>query len=239
MTKHDVNTYDSYARDLFDEPPAGPVGVHRGPRSVGARALPYVVVLIIALVAGALVWSLMTGEFSKITGLGGTSANTAQTSGTSSDTTKDDTATNGTSSDDSPKSDATNDASSDTNDDAKTNGDQSSDSTQSNDQSNQSDQSNDQSDQSSQVNKATSVRVVNAAGINGYAAQKKAVLDAAGYTAVQAANPTTSTLPTSTVVWYQNESDKATAEDVAAALGITDVQQTTGLDVPVVVVLVN
>ena len=64
------------------------------------------------------------------------------------------------------------------------------------------------------------------------------MLNGAGYTSVEAANPT-GTLPSASVVWYQNDADKATAQDVATTLGIADVQQTSGLDVPVVAILMN
>lgn len=47
------------------------------------------------------------------------------------------------------------------------------------------------------------------------------------------------TLPASSVVWYQNETDKATAEDVATTLGISAVEQVQGLAVPITVVLLN
>ena len=30
MAKQDKETYESYAKDMFDNPPAGPMGVHRG-----------------------------------------------------------------------------------------------------------------------------------------------------------------------------------------------------------------
>ena len=57
------------------------------------------------------------------------------------------------------------------------------------------------------MNKATQVRVVNATGIQGYAGQQADVLQTAGYTSVEATNPS-GTLPASSVVWYQNETDK-------------------------------
>lgn len=44
MAKQDKETYESYAKDMFDNPPAGPMGVHRGARSMASRALPYVIV---------------------------------------------------------------------------------------------------------------------------------------------------------------------------------------------------
>ncbi|MCH9277150.1 LytR C-terminal domain-containing protein [Bifidobacterium amazonense] len=255
MAKQDKETYESYARDSFDTPPVGPVGVHRGARSVGARTLPYLIVLIVAALAGALAWGVMTGEFSKFvsgafpnssttssttaggqSGSGSSDASGSTSSGSSSDGTgsssQDDQSASGSSSSSGSNSSGQSSDSSDSSD-------QGSSDQNSSDQ-NSSGQSSDSSDQGTQtVNKATSVRVVNAAGINGYAAEKAGVLTSAGYTSVTAANPTTDNLPSSTVVWYQNETDLATAQDVASQLGISDVQQATGIDVPVVVVLRN
>lgn len=242
MAKQDKATYDSYAPDEFDNPPVGPVGVHRGLKSVGARVTPYLVVFVIAILAGALTWSLVTGEFSKIVGLDGT--NTAQTTETNGSAGTSDSTDSGTSSDaskdDSTSSDSSDSTGSSSSDSSSNSSDANSDSDTSKSDDQNSDQNADQNaDQSAQVNKGTSIRVVNAAGINGYAAQKKTDLESAGYTAVEAANPASSNLPSSTVVWYQNDADKATAQDVASTLGITDVQQVSGLDVPVVVVLLN
>ena len=95
-----------------------------------------------------------------------------------------------------------------------------------------------QQEQAAQVNRSLSVRVVNGTGISGYAATKQGVLNQAGYANVAAANPS-GTLPASTVVWYQNDADQATAQDVANTLGISDVQQTSGLGAAIVVVLLN
>ncbi|KFI52754.1 LytR C-terminal domain-containing protein [Bifidobacterium biavatii] len=257
MAKQDKETYESYARDSFDTPPVGPVGVHRGARSVGARTLPYLIVLIVAALAGALAWGVMTGEFSKfVSGAfpnSSTSVSAGGQSGSSSNDSNDST--------DSSKKDSSSDSSSDGTDSSSSSSDQKSESTDgstssdgssSSDGTDSSDQKSDSTDQNSTdqntsstdqnaqtANKATSVRVVNAAGINGYAAQKAGVLTDAGYTNVQAANPTGDNLPDSTVVWYQNETDLATAQDVATKLGIANVQQVTGIDVPVVVVLRN
>ena len=74
--------------------------------------------------------------------------------------------------------------------------------------------------------------------VQGYAGQQADVLQTAGYTSVEATNPS-GTLPASSVVWYQNETDKATAEDVATTLGISAVEQVQGLAVPITVVLLN
>ena len=91
---------------------------------------------------------------------------------------------------------------------------------------------------SSSANLSTQVRVVNGTRKTGYAAKQAAVLTGAGYTNVVAANPS-GTLPSASVVWYQNESDLATAQDVAAKLGISNVSKVTNLSAPVVVVLMN
>ena len=88
------------------------------------------------------------------------------------------------------------------------------------------------------MDRSLSVRVINGTGISGYAATKQSVLNQAGYANVAAANPS-GTLPDATVVWYQNDADKATAEDVANALGISNVQQTSGLGASIVVILLN
>lgn len=205
----DKVTYESYEQDVFDNPPKGPVGVHRGSRSVISRIAPFVIVILVAALCGFGAWAWVTGEYKNILNLN-TSSQTAQTSGTekkdSSDTKSENTDSSNTQSD----SAATDNA----------------------DQSAQQDQA------AATVNKATQVRVINATGISGYAGQKADVLQTAGYTSVEAANPTGS-VPTSTVVWYQNEADKATAEDVASTLGISAVEQVQGLAAPITVVLLN
>lgn len=195
----DKVTYESYEQDVFDNPPKGPVGVHRGSRSVISRIAPFVIVILVAALCGFGAWAWVTGEYKNILNLN-TSSQTAQTSGTEK---KD-------SSDAKSDSAATDNA----------------------DQSAQQDQA------AATVNKATQVRVINATGISGYAGQKADVLQTAGYTSVEAANPTGS-VPASTVVWYQNEADKATAEDVASTLGISAVEQVQGLAAPITVVLLN
>lgn len=244
MAKNENETYDSYPRDGFDNPPIGPVGVHRGARSVGARMMPYIVVLIIAALVGALAWGLFSGELTKAFGGGSQTADQSQTAQSANT----DSASKNTSSDSSDSKTSSSDG--DTANQSSNTGDTNSSDTDSNDSqstqdeqnANDSQNSSDESDQSSaqsQPNKASAVRVVNATGIAGYAASKASVLTGAGYTSVTAANPTGAALPDTTVVWYQNETDKATAEDVAKTLGLTDVQQASGLDVPVVVVLRN
>ena len=62
----DKETYDSYAKDVFDNPPAGPVGVHRGARSAGARMTPFLIVLLVVALAGVGTWGVLSGMFSDV-----------------------------------------------------------------------------------------------------------------------------------------------------------------------------
>ena len=55
----DKETYDSYAKDVVDNPPAGPVGVHRGARSAGARMTPFLIVLLVVALAGVGTWGVL------------------------------------------------------------------------------------------------------------------------------------------------------------------------------------
>ena len=216
----DTMTYESYEPDSFDNPPKGPVGVHRGARSVMARLCPFIVVILVAALCGVGAWAWISGEYKNVVG---GSSQTATTSKSDSCTKDDSSSTSTDSSKDSTSDSAKSDTDSDT--------------TSSNENQN-SDQQSQQSEAIATVNKATQVRVVNATGIQGYAGQQADVLQTAGYTSVEATNPS-GTLPASSVVWYQNETDKATAEDVATTLGISAVEQVQGLAVPITVVLLN
>ncbi|WEV69981.1 LytR C-terminal domain-containing protein [Bifidobacterium sp. ESL0775] len=208
MARDERETYESYPKDAFDNPPRGPVGVHRGNTSLISRFVPYLIVVIVAVLAGLLVWGLYSGELQKtFSGHGQSSSQTASAPKTEKKKTV------------TKKKETT------------TKPDTSSDSTQQQQQ-----QAAPQP--TPQVNKQTAVQVVNGTRINGYAAKKQAVLQQSGYSSVTAANPT-GKLPTTSVVWYQNESDKATAQDVANALGITAVQQQSGIAQPIVAVLLN
>ncbi|RSX53139.1 LytR cell envelope-related transcriptional attenuator [Bifidobacterium goeldii] len=240
----DKETYTAYPKDVFDNPPAGPVGVHRGAKSVGARLAPFLAVLIIVAVIGVGVWGVFSGTFGEMMHLGSSSSqsqssssnNASSKSNTDTSDTKDSTNSSDTadqsdtSSSDTSSSDATNNDSS-----AEQNTDQNTDQT---DQNNQTDTQQTTPEQTQTANKATMVRVVNGTKISGHAASKSYVLQQAGYTNVVAANPSGS-LPSSTVVWYQNETDLATAKDVAATLGISNVAQVSDLSAPVVVVLMQ
>lgn len=214
MARDDNDTYESYEKDIFDNPPRGPIGVHQGNSSFLSRAVPYLVVIAVAAVAGVLVWSILSGEISHV--LPGKSETSSQTA---------------------KKSDAkdTDKSTKDADKDKKAE-----------EQKSQPAQQQSQPTQPAQpaqpaaptTNKQTAVAVQNGTSIAGYAAQKQSVLQQAGYTSVTAGN-VTGQAPTSTVVLYQNEADKATAQDVANTLGIAAVQQQSGLATPIVVVLLN
>lgn len=232
MAKQDKETYDSYEKDVYDNPPAGPMGVHRGARSAASRAMPYVIVIIVALLAGLLFWGVYSGEINNLKmpwssqespttssaekSKSGESKSKSQSDSASGDKTD---ASNADSSTDSQQNDQNTDQNADQN--AEQNAEQA-----------------DNATAQQVVNTGTEVRVVNATNITGYAQSKADVLVQAGYTSVSASNPT-GNVPSQTVVWYQNETDKATAENVAQTLGISNVQQSDGLVTPIVVVLLD
>lgn len=226
MAKQDKETYDSYEKDVYDNPPAGPMGVHRGARSAASRAMPYVIVIIVALLAGLLFWGVYSGEINNLK-----MPWSSQESPTTSSTEK------SKSGESKSKSQADSDSASGNKTDA-SNADSSTDSQQNDQNADQNAEQTDNATAQQVVNTGTEVRVVNATNITGYAQSKADVLVQAGYTSVSASNPT-GNVPSQTVVWYQNETDKATAENVAQTLGISNVQQSDGLVTPIVVVLLD
>ena len=227
MAKQDKETYDSYEKDVYDNPPSGPMGVHRGARSAASRAVPYVIVIIVALLAGLLFWGVYSGEINNLK-----MPWSSQESSTTSSAEK--------SKSGESKSESRSDSASGNEADA-SNTDSSTGSQQSEQNEQNAEQDAEQTDNATAqqvVNTGTEVRVVNATNITGYAQSKVDVLTQAGYTSVSASNPT-GNVPSQTVVWYQNETDKATAENVAQTLGISNVQQSNGLVTPIVVVLLD
>ena len=230
MAKQDKETYDSYEKDVYDNPPAGPMGVHRGARSAASRAMPYVIVIIVALLAGLLFWGVYSGEINNLK-----MPWSSQESPTTSSTEK-------SKSGESKSKSQSDSASASGNKTDASNAGSSTDSQQNDQNTDQNtDQNAEQADNATAqqvVNTGTEVRVVNATNITGYAQSKADVLVQAGYTSVSASNPT-GNVPSQTVVWYQNETDKATAENVAQTLGISNVQQSDGLVTPIVVVLLD
>ncbi|MBU9112121.1 LytR C-terminal domain-containing protein [Bifidobacterium ruminantium] len=224
MAKQGKETYESYAKDMFDNPPAGPMGVHRGARSAASRAMPYVIVVIVSLLAGLLFWGIYSGEAGnlKMPWVAKESSSTSSASTGKKSEGKSEAASGDTDKNKNQASDSSNAQSGDATDSDQNDG-------QNSDQDTDTDQS---------VNLSTQIRVVNATNITGYAKSKADALTQAGYTSVTADNPT-GNVPSQTVVWYQNEADKATAENVAQTLNIANVEQSSTLTTPIVVVLLN
>lgn len=225
MAHTEKETYGSYPTDAFDNPPSGPVGVHRGRRSLAVRVAPFVVVIVVAALAGLLAWGIASGELNKVPWPW------AQQSAQSDQDRQDDAAAdNG----DDAQADA--DAQDDAADQGEADGQDTDGAAQPDDATADEQQPESQPEQT--VNYNTSVRVINATGVNGYAAQQSGVLQSAGYTSVIAANPSGGALPSVNVVWYQNETDLATAQNIADTLGIATVEQATGIADPIVVVYI-
>ena len=230
MAHTEKETYGSYSTDAFDNPPSGPVGVHRGRRSLAVRVAPFVVVIVVAALAGLLAWGIASGELNKVPWpWAQQSAQTAQ----SDQDRQDDAAA-----DDGDDAQADADDQDDVANQGQADGQGADDAAQSDDATADEPQTEPETQPEQTVNYNTSVRVINATGVNGYAAQQSGVLQSVGYTSVIAANPSGGALPSVNVVWYQNETDLATAQNVADTLGIATVEQATGIADPIVVVYI-
>lgn len=221
MTSTGGNGIESYAMDEFDNPPKGPAGVHRGRRSAAARYTPFVVVVVVAVLCGFLAWGVLSGEFNKVHWPWSPAS-----SQTSSTTAKKKAAEKKAAAKKAAEKKQQEEAAKKQQEEEAAKKQQ------------EEEAAKQQQEQAAQVDRSLSVRVINGTGVSGYAATKQSVLNQAGYANVAAANPS-GTLPDATVVWYQNDADKATAEDVANALGISNVQQTSGLGASIVVILLN
>lgn len=228
MAHTEKETYGSYPTDAFDNPPSGPVGVHRGRRSLAVRVAPFVVVIVVAALAGLLTWGIASGELNKVPWPW-----TQQTAQTAQDSKggQDDAAADN---DDDAQADA--DDQDDAANQGQADGQDTDGAAQPDDATADEQQPESQPEQT--VNYNTSVRVINATGVNGYAAQQSGVLQSVGYTSVIAANPSGGALPSVNVVWYQNETDLATAQNIADTLGIATVEQAAGIADPIVVVYI-
>lgn len=255
MAHSDKDNGGSYEPDVFDNPPKGPAGVHRGNRSLSARLAPFIAVVLVAALGGFAAWGVFSGEVNHIPWpWASDSSQSASADASSSDSSSksSDSSSNGTdssskdsSSDSSASSDSADsaDKSSSSSDSSSTQQDatdqqSSADAQAQQDAAQQEAQQQAQAQAAAQPDKSASVRVINGTRTSGYAASKKNTLAAAGYTNVVAANPQSS-LPSSTVVWYRSDADKATAQDVASTLGISNVQQSTAISASVVVVLMS
>ena len=213
----------SYTPDVFDEPPEGPVGVHRGNPAWYAVILPYFVAIIIALLAGLLVWAIGSGEISHLP----LPWNNSHQSSKSTTIIK----KSHTDKSDGKDEDKSDDADTDEDEDAsakqKSNKDKSADDTKDADS---------KSDSTTSVDKSATVKVINATNIAGYAAKNADKLKQSGYANVTAGNPS-GKVPSESVVWYKDDSQKAAAQDIAKTLGITAVENEKEIVSQIVVVL--
>lgn len=225
MARKDTEQYQSYEKDAFDNPPEGPVGVHRGNRPMIVRVTPFIIVLVAAVAAGVLFWSIFSGEAANMFNRRSEQMQTtAQTSQGSSSSSADESAS-GTASQSSQSATAGESTSAEGTPSQTPSESESAQSTP---------------EESQQVNTNAQITVINGTGVSGYANDRAGVLQNQGFTNVSAANPdATTVLPAQTVVYYQNEADLATAQQVANALGIATVEQSTSIGTPIQVVLMQ
>lgn len=225
MARKDTEQYQSYEKDAFDNPPDGPVGVHRGNRPMIVRVTPFIIVLVAAVAAGVLFWSIFSGEAANMFNRRSEQTQTtAQTSQGSSSSSADESAS-GTASQSSQSATAGESTSAEGTPSQTPSESESAQSTP---------------EESQQVNTNAQITVINGTGVSGYANDRAGVLQNQGFTNVSAANPdATTVLPAQTVVYYQNEADLATAQQVANALGIATVEQSTSIGTPIQVVLMQ
>ncbi|OZG50113.1 LytR C-terminal domain-containing protein [Bombiscardovia coagulans] len=201
------NGYQPYTPDEFDDPPEGPVGVHRGPRPIAVRMVPFIVVIVLAVLCGIGAWTVLSG--SRLPWQHGQNIAThVQASKQATSEPKK------TQNPPKEKPAAPAQPSSAPNTPAPS------------------------APPTAAANKAAAVKVINGTSISRHAAGKRQQLVAAGYTNVTASNPS-GQLPQTSVVWYQSEGDKATAEDVAKTLGISNVEQSANAGASVVAVLME
>ena len=226
-----------YERDEFDNPPAGPVGLHRGKPSAWPRVAAFLVVLLVAVLIGAGVYAYSAGI------LGNKNASPALQSSASSSQTAD--AGKDSSADSSSAADSASDSSKDS---SSADSSSSSSSQSTSGSSTQSPSDSQQTDSQQQVDQAAAqpdpsvqVLVLNATNTTGLARQQAGVLQGQGYSAVTTGNASaySYTYPSQNTVWYSDESQLATAKDVASKLGIAQVAQAQGLAQPIVVVYVG
>ncbi len=217
----------SFTPDAFDNPPEGPVGVHRGNRAWYAVLFPYVVVVTIAVVLGIFAWAIMSGEINNIRLPWSTNQST---------TAKSSKLKSGKIDESKSKSDDADDDSDEDRDPVKTDKSNKEDKNANSSKDSKDNNASNSNTSEQSVNKTVPVRVVNATKIQGHAAQEAAKLKQAGYENVQAANPA-GTVPTDSVVWYKGSENRAAAEDIAKTLGISNVESSDQIATTIVVVL--
>ena len=222
MARNNQNV--SYTPDAFDEPPEGPIGVHRGNPAWYAVILPYFVALIIAAVVGVLVWAIASGEISHLP----LPWNHQQQSSQSASPTKP--------SENKKSAKSDEDKSSEDEDDDDDNNKSEENKSDKKDADDSKDNSANDSKAQTSLDKSVAVKVLNATKISGHAAAGADKLKQAGYANVTAGNPT-GKVPGESVVWYKDDSQKAAAEDIAKTLGISAVENEKQIVSPIVVVL--
>lgn len=219
MAQKDSRGYESYPKDAFDNPPDGPVGVHRGRRSALVRIAPFGVVLVLAVLAGVLFWSIFSGQAANIFRSGRqaeqqTTTQASTTSASSSVQTE------------SPSESATESASASASESPSETASPSQ-----------------EPEESPTADLADQVVVANGTGVANYAGAKADELRNAGFTDVTATNLADLGLaaPGQTVVWYQSEDQLATAQEVANSLGLDGVavELNPAIGAPVVAVLMG
>ncbi|MBW3087155.1 LytR C-terminal domain-containing protein [Bifidobacterium sp. 82T24] len=213
----------AYPADEFDNPPQGPVGLHRGPRGFGARALPYIVVLAVAalIAVGVYLWaSAGSGSSASEASATSSSSAAASTDKTASSAPASATATKSATASSTPARTAS--------------------ATPSRTATQSATPSRSATETTAPVNKSASITVYNGTRRTGLASTNATTLRNAGYSAVSARNPgSRTTLPSVSTVWYRSSADAGTAKDVAAQLGISQVVQVSGLGTDVAVVLMQ
>lgn len=220
MARNNQNV--SYTPDAFDEPPEGPIGVHRGNPAWYAVILPYFAALIVAAVVGVLVWAIASGEISHLP-LPWNHQQQSSQSASSSKTSENKK---------SVKSDEDKSSEGEDDDDNKSEENKS----DRKDAGDSKDNSANDSKTQTSLDKSVAVKVLNATKISGHAAAGADKLKQAGYANVTAGNPT-GKVPGESVVWYKDDSQKAAAEDIAKTLGISAVENEKQIVSPIVVVL--
>lgn len=205
------NRDKSSIEDEFTQAAGTPGGAHRGRKSLGVRLRPYLIVLVIAICLALLLWAWLSGAIG-----GARTPSTAKSATTSvTQSAKKSTDSQATQTKETPGSKASPST-------AKS-------SSPSSDQS---------SSSSAAVRKDTQIIVYNGGFTAGLAGKNRDILTQAGFTNVSANNPNDrSTLPEQATVWYRGEENKATAEEVAKTLGISNVEEATGIAAPVVAVV--
>ncbi|WP_288148154.1 LytR C-terminal domain-containing protein [uncultured Bifidobacterium sp.] len=238
MARKDTEQYQSYEKDAFDNPPEGPVGVHRGNRPMIVRVTPFIIVLVAAVAAGVLFWSIFSGEAANMFNRRSEQTQTtAQTSQGSSSSSADESAS-GTASQSSQSATAGESTSAEGTPSQTPSESESAQSTGTPSQTpSESESAQSTPEESQQVNTNAQITVINGTGVSGDASEWAAALQGQGFTNVTPANPdATTVLPAQTVVYYQNEADLATAQQVANTLGIATVEQSATIGVPIEVV---